>query len=119
MKNGPLVHNNRFDLTQKLNEELFLRSILNGGGCTNSISSGGIQTDNGENVPPHHPEAGVCSTVEFADLGTNINPVKAEVQEPRIIDSNSMVVNVEDMFNMQQARDRFDFYDAAAAVNAA
>ena len=39
MKNGPLVHNNRFDLTQKLNEELFLKSILHSG-ATNS--SGGL-----------------------------------------------------------------------------
>ena len=30
MKNGPLVHQNNFDLTQKLNEEIFLRSILCG-----------------------------------------------------------------------------------------
>ena len=30
MKNGPLVHQNNFDLTQKLNEEIFLRSILGG-----------------------------------------------------------------------------------------
>ena len=30
MKNGPLVHNNNFDLTQKLNEELFYKSILGG-----------------------------------------------------------------------------------------
>lgn len=76
MKNGPLIHANRFDLTQKLNEENFLKSILNGGGCTNSMSSGGLQTDdNGENVPPQHQEAGVCSTVEFADLvhQSNIN----------------------------------------------
>ena len=43
------------------------------------------------------------------------------MQEPRIIDSNvtaGMVVNVEEMF-VQQTRDRFDLYDAAAAVNAA
>ena len=45
------------------------------------------------------------------------------MQEPRIIDSNvntgSGMVNVEEMFHEQQTRDRFDFYDAAAAVNAA
>ena len=62
MKNGSLVHNNRFDLTQKLNEELFLKSILHSG-ATNS--SGGLQittTDNGENVPPQE------GSVEFAEL---------------------------------------------------
>ena len=57
MKNGPLIHNNRFDLTQKLNEELWLKSILVG-----SNSSGGQITDNGENVPPQD------GSVEFADL---------------------------------------------------
>ena len=57
MKNGPLVHQNKFDLTQKLNEELFIRSIWAAGN-----SSGG-QTDNGENVPP--AEVG---SAEFADL---------------------------------------------------
>ena len=40
------------------------------------------------------------------------------MQEPRIIDSNVTAnMNVEDLF--EQERDRFDFYDAAAAVNAA
>lgn len=58
MKNGPLIHNNRFDLTQKLNEELLLKSIWAGA----NSSSGGGQTDNGENVPP------LESIVEFADL---------------------------------------------------
>ena len=38
-----------------------------------------------------------------------------EVQEPRIIDSNATAaINVEDLFDEQ--RDRFDFYDAAAAA---
>ena len=31
MKNGPLVHKNQFDLTQKLNEDLFQKSIQVGG----------------------------------------------------------------------------------------
>ena len=56
MKNGPLIHHNRFDLTQKLNEELLLKSIWAG-----ANSSGG-NTDNGESVPP--PEG----SVEFGDL---------------------------------------------------
>ena len=30
MINGPLIHNNNFDLSQKLNEELLLRSMLGG-----------------------------------------------------------------------------------------
>ena len=41
-----------------------------------------------------------------------------EVEEPRIIDSSvTAAINVEDLF--EQQKDRFDFYDAAAAVNAA
>ena len=49
MKNGPLVHQNKFDLTQKLNEELFIKSIWAG---ANSSNSGG-HTDGGcENIPP-------------------------------------------------------------------
>lgn len=30
MKNGPLIHQSAFDLTEKLNEDLFYRSILGG-----------------------------------------------------------------------------------------
>ena len=40
MRNGPLVHQNKFDLTQKLNEELFIKSLW----AANS-SSGGANTD--------------------------------------------------------------------------
>lgn len=75
MKNGPLVHHNRFDLTQKLNEELFIKSIWAGA----NSSSGGGQTDGGcENVPPQDGSG----SVEFSDLvqqsrvlytATNIN----------------------------------------------
>lgn len=41
------------------------------------------------------------------------------MQEPRIIDSNVITagINVEELFEAQ--KDRFDDYDAAAAVNAA
>ena len=40
------------------------------------------------------------------------------MEEPRIIDSSvTASINVEDLF--EQQKDRFDFYDAAAAVNAA
>ena len=43
------------------------------------------------------------------------------MQEPRILDStnvaNTALINVEDLFDQQ--RDRFDYYDAAAAVIAA
>ena len=40
------------------------------------------------------------------------------MEEPRIIDSSvTAAINVEDLF--EQQKDRFDFYDAAAAVNAA
>lgn len=69
MKNGPLIHQNRFDLTQKLNEEILQNKIWAG-----IANSSGGHTDNGENVPP--PEG----SVEFADLvqqtrnyGLNIN----------------------------------------------
>lgn len=58
MKNGPLVHHSRFDLTQKLNEELYIKSML----WAHGANSSGGQTDNGENVPP--PDG----SVEFADL---------------------------------------------------
>ena len=41
MRNGPLVHQNKFDLTQKLNEELFIKSIWAGA----NSSSGGANTE--------------------------------------------------------------------------
>ena len=40
MVNGPLIHNSNFDLSQKLNEELLLRSMLGGGNSSGEQATG-------------------------------------------------------------------------------
>ena len=77
MRNGPLVHQSKFDLTQKLNEELFIKSIWAGA----NSSSGGARTENdGENVPPGE---GGLGSAEFADLVQQARNAMSNVAQQR------------------------------------